>query len=435
MPIQSTIQPLQNRQVHRAVLDNGIVVLATENSVADIVAARFFFRVGSRYEPTHLAGISHLLSAVITKGTDRLSSQEIAEKVESVGASLGADAATDYCLMSLKTVSADFAEMVELVAEILRSPSFAASEVELERHLTIQGIRSTQEQPFAIAQQQLRRALYQNHPYALPTIGVEETVAQLDQAALSQHHQTYFRPDNLVVSVTGCIAADVAIQLIDQLLGDWQAPRHADGTVHPLPELTLPTITPHPHVVATAQETHQAIVMLGYLAAPVKDPDYAALKLLSAYLSNGLSSRLFVELREKQGLAYEVSGFYPTRLDLSQFVVYMGTAPGNTSIALQGLKHEIDRLCTTQLTSEELQATKSKLLGQYALGKQTNAQIAQLFGWYEILELGLEFDALFQESIVAVTAADAQHAAERYLTDPYVSLVGPEEAIALIPST
>jgi predicted Zn-dependent peptidase len=295
--------------------------------------------------------------------------------------------------------------------------------------LTIQGIRSTQEQPFAIAQQQLRRSLYQDHPYALPTLGVEETVSTLDQAALRHYHQTYFRPDNLVVSVMGCIDPDTAIGLIDRVLGDWQIPTQADGTMRPLPELHLPTIAPRPHAVTTPQDTHQAIVMLGYLAAPVKDPDYAALKLLNTYLSNGLSSRLFVELREKQGLAYEVSGFYPTRLEMSQFVVYMGTAPGNTAIAVQGLKHEIDRLCTTRLTPEELQATKSKLLGQYALGKQTNAQIAQLLGWYEILELGLEFDALFQEAIVAVTAEDAQQAAERYFIDPYISLVGPEAAI------
>lgn len=430
MPIRSTtLQPVQNRRVHRAVLENGMVVLATENAVADIVAARFFFRAGSRYERSTQAGISHLLASVITKGTERLSSLEIAEQVESVGASLGADAATDYCLMSLKTVSADFAEMLELMAEILRSPAFPTAEVELERRLTLQGIRSTQEQPFAIAQQQLRRSLYQDHPYALPTLGVEETVSTLDRAALLDYHQTYFRPDNLVVSVTGCIDPEEAIALIDRVLGDWPIPTQADGTVQPLPELQLPTIAPQPHTVTTTQDTHQAIVMLGYLVAPVKDPDYAALKLLNTYLSNGLSSRLFVELREKQGLAYEVSGFYPTRLEMSQFVVYMGTAPGNTAIAVQGLKHEIDRLCTTQLTPEELQATKSKLLGQYALGKQTNAQIAQLFGWYEILELGLEFDSLFQEAIVAVTAEDAQRAAEQYFIEPYISLVGPEAAI------
>jgi zinc protease len=160
------------------------------------------------------------------------------------------------------------------------------------------------------------------------------------------------------------------------------------------------------------------------LAGAVDSSDYAALKLLTTYLGNGLSSRLFVELREKRGLAYEVSAFYPTRLDTSHFVAYIGTAPENTAIALDGLKQEVDRLCETVLTDEELQSAKNKLLGQYALGKQTNAQIAQTYGWYETLGLGVAFDDLFQQQVAEVTAEEAQTAAQRFLMQPYVSLVG-----------
>ena len=432
MPIKHSVAHLlQNRTVHRTVLENGMVVLAVENPAADIVAARLFVRAGGRYEPSTQAGLSHLLASVITKGTDRLSSQEIAERVESVGASLGADATSDYCLMSLKTVSADFAEMLHLMAELMRSPSFPDSEVELERRLTLQGIRSMQEQPFSVANSQLRQAMYQTHPYALPSLGTEETVATLSRADLQQYHQTYFRPDNIVVSIVGRIAPEAAIALVDQIFGDWQMPTQPDGSATPLPPLHLPTPTPQPERVITVQETQQAIVMLGYLAGSVQDADHMPLKLLNTYLGNGLSSRLFVELREKRGLAYEVSAFYPTRADWSHFVVYMGTAPENTAVALEGLKHEVDRLRTTPLTPEELQAAKNKLLGQYALGKQTNAQIAQIFGWYETLGLGIDFDQQFQQKIADVTAEMAQAAADRYFTEPYVSLVGSEMAAEL----
>jgi len=424
----SAAQLLENRQVHRAVLDNGLVVLAVENSAADIISARIFVRAGGRYEPSEQAGLSHLLTSVLTKGTGHLSSLEIAERVESVGASLGADAAADYCILSLKTVSADFADMLELAAQLLRSPSLPEAEVELERRLTLQGIRSMQEQPFSIAQKQLRQAMYQQHPYALPSLGTEETVAQISRADLQQYHQTYFRPDNLVISIVGRIAPENAIALVDQIFGNWQVPTTPEGKI-PLLALSLPVITSHPKQVISTQETQQAIVMLGYLAAAVHSPEYIALKLLNTYLGNGLSSRLFVELREKRGLAYEVSAFYPTRLDASQFVVYMGTAPGNAAIALEGLRQEVERLCTTLLTPEELQSAKNKLLGQYALGKQTNAQIAQIFGWYEILGLGIEFDQQFQVEIVSVTAETLQAVARQYFAEPYVSLVGPAIAI------
>jgi zinc protease len=430
MPVNLNVaQTLQNRNVHRAVLANGLVVLMVENPAADIVAARIFTRVGSRYEQPEQAGISHLLSAVLTKGTERLSSQDIAEHVESVGASLGADAAADYCLLSLKTVSADFPEILGLAAEILRSPSFPDSEVELERRLTLQGIRSMQEQPFAVAQKQLRQAMYQTHPYGLPSLGTEATVSQLTRSDLLHYHQTYFRPDNMVISIAGRIVPEETLALVDSIFGAWPVPQHPDGQVVSFPVLKLPSLNAEPHRMVTVQDTQQAIVMLGYLTPAVQSPDYMMLKLLNTYLGNGLSSRLFVELREKQGLAYEVSAFYPTRLDTSQFVVYMGTAPGNAAIALEGLKREVDRLCNVLLTSEELQAAKNKLLGQYALGKQTNAQLAQIFGWYETLELGIEFDQTFQSDIAAITTAEVQHVARRYFGEPYVSLVGPAIAV------
>jgi zinc protease len=432
MPIHHTsTHSLQNRTIHRAVLSNGMVVLVVDNPTADIIATRLFIRAGSRYEPPEQAGLSHLWAAVLTKGTDQLTSQQIAERVESMGASLGADSAADYCLLSLKTVSADYAEMLSLAAELLRSPSFPEAEVELERRLTLQGIRSMKEQPFSVANTQLRQAMYQNHPYAMPSLGTEATVPQIDRSALQQYHHTYCRPDNIVVSITGHIPPDKAFHLMEQCFGDWLPPQQ-DGQPQPLPTLHHAPLISKPERVVTQRNTQQAIVMLGYLTGAVNEEGHIPLKLLNTYLGNGLSSRLFVELREKRGLAYEVSAFYPTRVNTSHFVVYMGTAPENTMVAQDGLRHEVERLCDVPLTPEELQTAKNKLLGQYALGKQTNAQIAQVYGWYEMLGLGIDYDEAFQQAVAAVTAEDIQQIAQKYFTEPYVSLVGPEMAVNLL---
>lgn len=422
----------QLQAIYRTVLDNGMVVLVAENPTADIIAARIFIRAGSRWELPHQAGLSHLIAAVLTKGTDRLSSLEIAEQVESVGASLSTDATTDYFLLSLKTVSSDFEDILKLASQLLRSPAFPESELELERRLTLQAIRSQQEQPFTIAFDQLRWMMYGEHPYALPGLGTINSVAQLQAEDLHHYHQTHFRPDNIVISLSGRVQTDAAVQLIQQVFGDWQPP---DA---PLPTLELPPVMTQPLTKAIAQETQQSIIMLGYLAPGIgtlseqgslNTQEYSALKLLNTYLGNGLSSRLFVELREKRGLAYEVSAFYTTRLYPAQFVAYMGTAPENTQTALDGLQFEVDRLQTTLLTGEELDSAKNKLLGQYALGKQTNAQIAQIFGWYETLKLGIHFDAIFQQQVTDTTAEFAQAIAQKYFTTPHISLVGPATAI------
>ena len=408
-----------NQTIELIVLANGITLIVVENQAANLIAGRLFLKnAGSIWDKRTQAGLSHLVAAVITKGTENLSALEIAEKVESVGASLGADASADYFLLSIKTVSLDFPSMLQLLGEIMRSPTFPEGEVQLEKKLTSQSIRSQQEQPFNVAFNQLREMMYPEHLYGVSILGTEATVAGLSRADLQQYHQTYFRPDNLVISLSGRISKIEAVSLVEQVFGDWQIPAQS------LPTRELFSVNVNPSVQTIAQDTQQSIIMLGYLAPAVKSEDYPVLKLLSTYLGSGLSSRLFVELREKRGLAYDVSAFYPTRLDVAPFVSYMGTAPENTEVALVGLRTEIERLANIELTETELQGAKNKLLGQYALGKQTNSEIAQIFGWYESLGLGIEFDDRFQENVARVTSKQALEVANSYLTKPYISLVG-----------
>jgi len=413
---------MSQRISDRLVLSNGIVVLVTENPTVDIIAARCFFAGGERVQTASKSGLTHLAASLMTRGTERYSSLEIAEQVESIGASLGTECSSDYFLLSLKTISSDFHDMLMLGSEILRSPSYPDSEIDLERRLTIQAIRSQQERPFTIAYDCLQHLMYGDHPYGFSSLGTEATVSQLTRNDLVDFHQTYLRPDQMVVSIAGKISSEQALSLVGEAFGDWKSPNQP-------PVISTPTPQFQPLLVTHEQDTQQAIVMIGYPAPSVSSPDYAALKMISTYLGNGLSSRLFVELREKRGLAYEVSAFYPTRLEASQFVAYMGTASQNTGTALEGLRHECERLATVTITEDELAICKSKLLGQYALGKQTNGQIAQVYGWYEVMGLGLEFDRQFVETIESVTRSDVQNAAQKYFATPAISVVGSAEAL------
>lgn len=416
---QSTQQPT----TLRTTLPNGLTVIAIENPVADIVACRIFIRAGQLQETAETSGLFDLLTAVLTKGTATKTALEIAEIVESMGASFGADSSSDYSIVSLKTVSADFETVLSLAAEVLREPSFPEHEIELERRLLLQGIKSMKEQPFSVTYNHLREAMYAGHPYGLANAQSELCLKGFTQKDLHSAHQQYFRPDNMVITIVGRLSPNLALKLVDQLFGDWALP------AEPLPVVSLPPLTGAAQKIVTVQETNQAFIVLGHLAGSVSDPDYAALKLISTYLGNGLSSRLFVELREKQGLAYDVSAFYPTRLGASQFVAYIGTAPENLQVALAGLQGEIARLKTTPLSEEELQVSKNKILGQYALGKQTNGQIAQTYGWYEVLGLGMAFDEAFPAAISAVTCADIQAAAQRCFVEQSVSILGPAATV------
>ena len=410
-----------NPPVHRSQLANGITVLTIANPSADIVSGRFFIQAGSRWETAAQAGLAQLLTSVMMKGTDRLSALEIADRVESVGAGLGAETTTDYIKLSLKTVKSDLVDIFKLAGEILRTPNFPDTQIELERKLILQAIRSQTEQPFNNAYRQLRTALYGTHPYSRSSLGTTSTMAQITRQDLVDYHQTHIRPDRLIISLAGRITPSEAVDLATKVFGDWEIPNTAAPTLETEP------VTTQPQYQVEHQATQQAIVMLGYLAPPVHDPDCIALKLIDSYLSNGMSSRLFVELREKRGLAYDVSAFYPTRLDTSHFAVYMGTAASNTQIAVSGLRAEVDRLCLEPLSAAEIQTAKDKLLGQYALGKQTNGQLAQTYGWYELLGLGIDFDSQFSQAIQQLTSVQLQATANKYLSEPYISIVSPQQ--------
>ncbi|WP_404788852.1 M16 family metallopeptidase [Altericista sp. CCNU0014] len=415
---------------HRAVLDNGLVILVTENPSADIIAARIFLDAGSRHEQPLLdrAGLSHMAASLLTKGTQTQTAQEIAEQVESIGASLGVSSAPDYFLVSLKTIGSDFADILKLAAGLIRHPIFPESELALERKLTLQAIRARQEQPMAIALEQLRQSIYRHHPYSQNGLGTLETVERLQRSELRQFHARYFRPDTTVLSIAGNITLEKARSLAEELLGDWMPASAAP------PAASRLTLDSTPHQRVRVQNTQQSIVMLGYPAPAIRDADYSALKLLYTYLCSGLSSRLFTELREKRGMAYEVSGLFPTRLHPSHFVAYLGTASQNTALALSLLKDELLRLSTQPLSETEVRVAKNKLLGQHALGKQTNHQIAHLYGLYEFLQLGADYDRAFVQSIQAIAPEQLYRAALQHLKEPFVSVVGPETGISSLAS-
>ncbi|NCJ04993.1 insulinase family protein [Synechococcales cyanobacterium C] len=416
--------PVRAMTSQRWILANGLTVIVTENPVANIIAARLFVRGGSLTETQTTAGLAHLLAATLTQGSAAHLPWVMADQIERAGAGLSVQAAPDYWVLSLKTVASEFETILALAAQVLRSPTFLENQVVRSQQLLIQDIQTRQEQPFMVAMQNLRQALYPNHPYAHATPNNAACLEQITTADLQQAHDTYFRPDQVVISIAGRVNPTTILDWVEQYFGDWSRPS---------PQPTLPNFALAPasnSPQTTLLSSNQVTLMLGHLAAAVHEPDYVPLKILHTYLSNGFSSRLSTELREKRGLAYEISGFYPTRLDPSHWVVHLATAPHQAKLALSLLEAEIAQLWQQPLSTEVSDRAKRKLLGQYALGKQTNVQLAHLAGWYECLGLGLAYDAAFQAQVMATTPTELYQTAQRWLQCPIRSLVGTESALA-----
>ncbi|MEO1132563.1 MAG: pitrilysin family protein, partial [Cyanobacteria bacterium J06639_1] len=293
----------------RAQLPNGIRLTVVPNPVADVIAVRCFLRGGSSVERGDRAGVASLVAAVLTKGTERYSSRDIAREVESLGAGLGAESTSDYFEVSFKSIGADFPRLLTLVADILRHATFPEREVERERHLALQALKARRERPFTLAYERLRCELYSTqHPYARSPLGTPESLASISRSDLVDYHRSVLQPDRLTIALAGNINPDDAFAAIAAVFGDWSVlPAKLPVVSDECPERDRVTYC------ETLQDTQQAIVMVGYLAASIHSPDYVPLKLLNTYLGNGSSSRLFEQLRDKLGLAYEVTSLYATR--------------------------------------------------------------------------------------------------------------------------
>lgn len=404
-------------------LGNGTRLLVVHNPIVPIMAIHVGFGRGSAIFPRDKAGLGSLLAAVLTKGTSAYTSQEIATLIADWGARLSIDINPDSTEITAKCAEEDFVPLLELLAAVVQSPTFPEAEVEREQILLLQAIQSRQEQVVASLYERVCAHLYGEHPYAQPPLGSVETISALTREDLVWGHHQLFHPQQMVITVVGSLTPTQIQAELERTFGGWDP--------EPVAVAPFPPIAPVPPACLTVpQASQQTTVMLAYLGCSVLSPDFLPLSLLMHYLGNGLSSRLFQELREKRGLAYEVSAFLGMRRDRAPFVVYAGTTTPHE--ALTTLHAEMALLCQEPLTEPTWVSVQKKVLGQYLLGQQTTLQIAQRLGWYELIGLGYQFAEDYPRRLREITPQMAWRVAQNYLHNPTIALAGSPHTLAIV---
>lgn len=399
-------------------LPNGFRTLVRENR-AEVVAMTLFVGVGSAHEALATNGVTALLGRSVLKGTRTRSAIELARAAEDAGG--GLDVATDqeYSEVRAYGLGRHWRILLSLLDEVVTAPSLEAEEIERERDALAAQIRSLDDQPFAVANRVLSRALYGSHPYGFATLGELETVSRLTRADLVEHRGASYTPERMLLAVSGQVpAADLLTEAASRF----------GALARGLPEAPLASPPGAPATLRTHERraTQQTQLLLGLLAPPAGHPDFVPLKVLSALLGGGMSSRLFRGLRDEAGLAYAVGALYPTRQRSSRLVVHLGTAPENVALAEAGIRRELERLCEEPVSEEELEDAKTALTGALALDLRTNARRAFYLGFFELMGLGYAYVGRYPDAIEAVTGADLVRVARLYLTEPAVAIVGPD---------
>lgn len=376
--------------------------------------------VGSRFEEDRIGGASHFVEHLFFKGTKRRpSAKEIAEAIEGVGGSMNASTDKEVTVYWTR-VPADRLELaVDVLFDIVSDSQLAPSDIERERMVILEELKMYMDQPQDYVHSLFERIMWPEHPLGRDIIGTIESVSSTTRDDLLSYVREHYRLPNLVIGLAGAIDQERSRRMVEQRLLLPSAP-NGSGYVPAPPALERPA------ALLLQKDTEQAHICLGARALSYLDPDRYALDLLNTVLGEGMSSRLFLEIREKRGLAYDVHSYSGKHSDGGYFAVYVGVDPKKAEEAVHAVLDELRKVVDHPVPEEELTKAFEFTKGRLRLGLESTNSLASWLCQQELLMNEVktvdEVIALYQ----AVTAADLQRLARHVLQQPLqLAVIGP----------
>jgi len=402
---------------HREVLPNGLILLVAERPAVPIVAVRVLTRAGAVFDPDDRAGLAHLTGALLTRGTAKRTGPEVDSAIEFVGGSLEAVAGRDSLTVALSVQKKDLALGLDLVSEVVLSPTFPPGEVTRKVSEIQAAIRRSEEDPGTVASRALSRLVYPGHPYGVPVEGTRESVARLTRDDVVKFYAQHVRPDTTVVAVVGAVTVDEARREITARLGAWARPAGAPQSMTPV------TAPASPREETVKRELTQSTIMFGRLAIRQTDPDYFPLSVASYVLGGGSASRLYARVRDDAGLAYAVYSWLSAARYGAAFAVTAQTRTAEAPKVVVMVREELARMTRGAVAERELALAKQYLVGSFPFRLDTSGKVADFLVAVEDQGLGLDYADRYKERIARVTARDVQRVAAKYFPPAAFNLV------------
>ncbi|MBN1476514.1 insulinase family protein [Candidatus Sumerlaeota bacterium] len=419
------MQDILSLPVEAVRLTNGIRCLMRPQAHNEIVAILALLDITVFDEPDKHPGLATLVQRSLRRGTVKRSNAELALALESLGASLSSSMSQDLALVELQVTRDEMERAIALMAEVMWEPAFQPEEIAKEREQILAEIRLRDDDPFSLTQRHFRRALYGSHPYGRPVEGTAESVPRLNTGLCRQWHRRQFIPANTLLVAVGNFEPRGLVKLLNRHFGKRAAPESETASGGD----RLRTLTTYrPRRTSIVRDVEQSISIVGWPAPSIeKMDDAAALRVASAVLGAGMSSRLFQDLRDRQGLAYSVGCSFALRRSTSCLVAHIGTDPEQTAHATRSIVQAVQTLGREPVGEEELTRAKTYLRGAHLSAHQTNSAQAWYLGWGQLTGLGHTFDAQWPALIDAVAAEDVIRAIRRHVTTPTIMTLRPRQ--------
>ncbi len=387
---------------------NGLRLLVKEDHRLPFVEFRAALKGGVLAETPANNGITTMLAKMFMQGTKTRSAEQIASQIESIGGHLDAYGGNNSFGVNAEVMSGDFKTGFDLFADVLLNPSFPANALERERQIQLANLLAQKDELLACAFRLARRGLFGDTNYGLHSSGTEESVQKMRVADLKQFHAALAVPNNCVISIFGDVKASDVKAAVAKKFGSWKKGSPA------LANLAAAAPLQKPKHVGDTRDKKQAVLVIAFPGATLHDADRFALELIQEACSD-LGSRLFVRIREKLGLAYYVGAQNFLGLVPGYFAFYVGTDPAKVALVESELLKEAETLRANGLTAEELKRAKAKVIGQKKIARQDLGGYAMSSALDEIYGLGYRHTDSEDAKYEAVTLAQVQAVARKYL--------------------
>ena len=402
------------RDIERAVLPNGVRVVTEQMAHVRSVTVGIWIGTGSREETVDESGLTHFIEHMVFKGTKNRSAEQIARSVDSIGGGLDAFTSKELVSYNVKVLDEHLPEAFDVVTDLVRNPLFAAEDIEKEKGVILEELKMEVDNPEYLIHEIFSSSFWKGHALGRPILGTKQTIRSFDRDKVEKYYKQFYAPSNILITAAGNLSHRKLVKLAEEKFSDLKPRRTRKLEAPPEPHAPL--------VFRNKNSLEQVHLYLGVPSISMPHKSRFACYILNAILGGGMSSRLFQNIREKQGLAYTVYSELTMYRDAGCMLVYAGTSIRSAHRVIKSIVHELNQVSEKLVSNEELRRAKDHLKGSTVLGMEsTSSRMGNLARQELYFKRFFSLDEML-ERIERVTADEVQALARQFFDPKHMAV-------------
>src|SRR5438309_4924614 len=396
----------EDRNIRREVLPNGLTIISEEMKHIRSISIGIWIKTGSRDEDLAWNGISHFVEHMVFKGTQHRSAEEIARQVDSIGGNIDAFTAKECVSFSMKVLDEHLPIALDVLSDLVLNPVFDANDISRERGVILEEIKMDEDNPDYLVHEIFTQNFWKDHPLGRPILGTRDTVKRFDRTPVTDFYAQRFSPGNMIITAAGYLDHERFVKVAAK---HFEQMKPVSNGFHSSPPKIVPKI-----ILKNKKSLEQVQICVGVPSYPITHERRHTSYILNTLLGGGMSSRLFQNIRERQGLAYAIySDLNPYR-DTGCLSIYAGTSRESAVKVVESVVSEFQKLKSDAVSGEELQRAKDQLKGSLMLSLESStARMSNLARQEMYFDRFYGLDELI-EKIESVTAEELQGLANEF---------------------